>query len=499
MLRLERERFLKEQEEFKRLKEQQHQQQQQQQQHPQPQQQWRSQPISSGSKPIGNSVSSHLTPRAQPNSINNSYSDNSSFTPRSNNTSSNALPKWPPVNTNYSNSTAATKPSNNNSYNGSSGNQNQPVIRARGFSREEMLSPSKAHVQQSLSHNDRREWSSPSRDGYQQRQQQYSQQQQPQQQQIHQKHQQHPQSQQQYPHSRQNASPSGERGRSPPSTKRGSQFPVLGDHWLVEEAERRRLAESEGRLHSPNSHPSSSSSVVTGPIQPHPELPNRWRGNKPDQPQQPSGSMPAAIRQTLLLKTANVRGGNGPNDGDVMLPPPPPDPYYGDLAPPPPPHHPYHLSPSSGSPSRSPSRSPSGHRSVSPPGNRSPNYIHPHHHPHQNNHHNQQSHQQQLQQQPQQPQQQQQYRQQIQRQPSPQPPHNYSQHQAPSPYRSPQYHDQPGKQYNDVPPRQVIPPQKTSPPSQPPPHMGGGQNGLPVSGTQLCSYCDNKLGRYPSH
>ena len=451
-MRLEREKFLREQEEFKR-------QQQQQQQHHQQQLQKQQQITNNTSQPM----------RSQPNNFNNSYSDNNSFTPRSNNTSSNNLPKWPPVNTNYSNNATVQKKSNNNS-----NYQNQQITRARGFSKEEMLSPSRPQSGQSATYKDRREWSSPSGDRYQHQQQQQRQQQSPPKQQpIHQK-QQHLQIPQQYHHPRRTASPVGERGRSPQAIKKNSQFQGLTDHWLVEEAERRRLAETEGRLHSPNSQPSMSSSAKVGPIQPHAELPNRWRGGNAHASQQPSASMPAAIRQTLLLKTANSRGSNGPSDGD--------------LAPPPPLHDPYHLSPSSNSSSRSPSRSPSGHRSVSPPGNRSPNYSH--HSP--SHHYQQERHSQQLQQQPQQPQQQQHYRQQIHHN-FPQQAQAYRHHQSPSPYRAPQYYDQTGNSYNSDPPRHSIPPYKApSPASMVPPT--GGENGLPVSGTQLCSYCGQELG-----
>ncbi|CAL1531384.1 unnamed protein product, partial [Lymnaea stagnalis] len=69
-----------------------------------------------------------------------------------------------------------------------------------------------------------------------------------------------------------------------------------GDHWLIQEAERRRLAGSQ---------PSSSyTSQVSGPIKPAND--NRWR----DSNGYGSESMPQAIRQTLLQKTASARGGS---------------------------------------------------------------------------------------------------------------------------------------------------------------------------------------------
>ncbi|KAH9488182.1 hypothetical protein Btru_064868 [Bulinus truncatus] len=76
----------------------------------------------------------------------------------------------------------------------------------------------------------------------------------------------------------------------------------FGDHWLVEEAERRRLAESHNK--QPASKSSVHSSHFTGPIKPAND--NRWRGGSFDGNQ--ATSMPQAIRQTLLQKTSGMRG-----------------------------------------------------------------------------------------------------------------------------------------------------------------------------------------------
>lgn len=102
--------------------------------------------------------------------------------------------------------------------------------------------------------------------------------------------------------------------------KPGSKFSLFtsGDHWLVQEAERRRIAESEAKLQpgrAANLRPSSS-----GPIKPSGDTSNRWRdqggfandqNHVSDRPK-PSSSMPAVIRQTLLQKTAGVRSSSEP-------------------------------------------------------------------------------------------------------------------------------------------------------------------------------------------
>nr|KAI8757072.1 calponin homology domain-containing protein [Biomphalaria glabrata] len=77
--------------------------------------------------------------------------------------------------------------------------------------------------------------------------------------------------------------------------KKRHTFSAFGEHWLIEEAERRRLAESSSKL--PTTKTSVHSSNFSGPIKPAND--NRWRGDT---------SMPQAIRQTLLQKTSGLRG-----------------------------------------------------------------------------------------------------------------------------------------------------------------------------------------------
>ena len=101
--------------------------------------------------------------------------------------------------------------------------------------------------------------------------------------------------------------------------KPGAKLQLSGpqDHWLIQEAERRRMAESEGRLTSnkPVNRNTSPSSHFSGPIKPATDSNNRWRGNNHNaEPERPNPSMPAAIRQTLLQKTANARGPPSPNE-----------------------------------------------------------------------------------------------------------------------------------------------------------------------------------------
>ncbi|PVD35016.1 hypothetical protein C0Q70_06297 [Pomacea canaliculata] len=102
----------------------------------------------------------------------------------------------------------------------------------------------------------------------------------------------------------------GDRGQQPTASSHQSemyrkQFASPQDHWLVQEAERRRIHETSERQ-------GASRSQHSGPIKPAMDrLDNRWRDESLDQPA--SSSMPAQIRQTLLQKTAGARGSNSNN------------------------------------------------------------------------------------------------------------------------------------------------------------------------------------------
>ncbi|XP_067663284.1 LIM domain only protein 7-like isoform X1 [Haliotis asinina] len=111
--------------------------------------------------------------------------------------------------------------------------------------------------------------------------------------------------------------------RSFPSSRHSDimrkQYSTPQEHWLFEEAERRRLANQDPK--SQTRQPTQTQ--FSGPIKPTTD--NRWRGepsmerrqspnlNTSFEPHHPDGSMPAAIRQTLLQKTAGARGSTGSN------------------------------------------------------------------------------------------------------------------------------------------------------------------------------------------
>ncbi|XP_046577711.1 LOW QUALITY PROTEIN: LIM and calponin homology domains-containing protein 1-like [Haliotis rubra] len=111
--------------------------------------------------------------------------------------------------------------------------------------------------------------------------------------------------------------------RSFPSSRHSDimrkQYSTPQEHWLFEEAERRRLANQDPK--SQTRQPPQTQ--FSGPIKPTTD--NRWRGepsmerrqspilNTSFEPHPSEGSMPAAIRQTLLQKTAGARGSTGSN------------------------------------------------------------------------------------------------------------------------------------------------------------------------------------------
>ncbi|XP_046380443.2 LIM and calponin homology domains-containing protein 1-like isoform X2 [Haliotis rufescens] len=111
--------------------------------------------------------------------------------------------------------------------------------------------------------------------------------------------------------------------RSFPSSRHSDimrkQYSTPQEHWLFEEAERRRLANQDPK--SQTRQPTQTQ--FSGPIKPTAD--NRWRGepsmdrrqspnlNSSFEPHHPEGNMPAAIRQTLLQKTAGARGSTGSN------------------------------------------------------------------------------------------------------------------------------------------------------------------------------------------
>lgn len=93
-----------------------------------------------------------------------------------------------------------------------------------------------------------------------------------------------------------------------------SQFAGPQDHWLVQEAERRRLNEG--------GHASTTRAQFSGPIKPATDsYGNRWREEGAGVRLSPN--MPAQIRQTLLQKTAGARGSTPQDMG-----PPGPGPAY---------------------------------------------------------------------------------------------------------------------------------------------------------------------------
>jgi hypothetical protein len=92
-----------------------------------------------------------------------------------------------------------------------------------------------------------------------------------------------------------------------------SQYNSPQDHWLIQEAERRRLTDGQKPAH------------FSGPIKPANDDLNRWRGGEGPGHRPPN--MPQQIRQTLLQKTAGARGSTGSNhSGD--LPPQSSSPAY---------------------------------------------------------------------------------------------------------------------------------------------------------------------------
>lgn len=108
----------------------------------------------------------------------------------------------------------------------------------------------------------------------------------------------------------QNNSQHSMEGRPQPAASRRSeasafrsQFAGPQDHWLVQEAERRRVQ---------HSGQGPSRSQFSGPIKPATDnYGNPWREDGQDVRLSPN--MPAQIRQTLLEKTAGARGSTGSN------------------------------------------------------------------------------------------------------------------------------------------------------------------------------------------
>lgn len=94
--------------------------------------------------------------------------------------------------------------------------------------------------------------------------------------------------------------------------KRRSKFSMADtrDHWLVQEAERRRIAEYEGRLQSGRSSVHRPSSY--GPIKPVDNSMNWWRQEQVGGRVKPATAMSADLRQTLLQKTAGAHNSNSP-------------------------------------------------------------------------------------------------------------------------------------------------------------------------------------------
>ncbi|XP_076446260.1 uncharacterized protein LOC143283780 isoform X2 [Babylonia areolata] len=121
----------------------------------------------------------------------------------------------------------------------------------------------------------------------------------------------------------------GGEGRPQPAQARRSeanrsQFAGPQDHWLVQEAERRRMNDS-GYRQGP-----SSRAQFSGPIKPVADnYGNRWREQGTAEVQR-SPNMPAQIRQTLLQKTAGARGSTANSSSQEMNPQGPP--YHPDPA-----------------------------------------------------------------------------------------------------------------------------------------------------------------------
>ncbi|KAK7498674.1 hypothetical protein BaRGS_00010051 [Batillaria attramentaria] len=137
------------------------------------------------------------------------------------------------------------------------------------------------------------------------------------------------------------------------------------DHWLIQEAERRRLHDS-GDRHGP------SRAQFSGPIKPHTDsFGNRWRDDSGGQDPRSSPNMPAQIRQTLLQKTAGARGSTGSNYSQELNPPGSSSPHHSRGSPNTsmsqtlPPNFQYDY----GQPSR-PDAMPPSHRAPSPDGRR---------------------------------------------------------------------------------------------------------------------------------
>ncbi|XP_041357084.1 LIM and calponin homology domains-containing protein 1-like isoform X2 [Gigantopelta aegis] len=105
------------------------------------------------------------------------------------------------------------------------------------------------------------------------------------------------------------------------------QYSTPQEHWLYEEAERRRRASLDPKI-QPHHH-QATHTQFSGPIKPASD--NKWRDGRLYDPRQDGRqyeqklspntsferrsdtSMPAQIRQTLLQKTAGARGSNGSN------------------------------------------------------------------------------------------------------------------------------------------------------------------------------------------
>lgn len=108
----------------------------------------------------------------------------------------------------------------------------------------------------------------------------------------------------------------GRQSQSQPRPSEGYRGQLGGpqDHWLIQEAERRRLHDS-GDGQGP------SRSQFSGPIKPATDsFGNRWRDDGSQDPDS-SPNMPAQIRQTLLQKTAGARGSTGSNYSQELNPP----------------------------------------------------------------------------------------------------------------------------------------------------------------------------------
>ena len=125
-------------------------------------------------------------------------------------------------------------------------------------------------------------------------------------------------------------SSSGGESRSQPAPSRRSeayrnQFTGPQDHWLVQEAERRRMNESS-YAHGPNR------AQFSGPIKPASDsYGNHWREEGGDVRRSPN--MPAQIRQTLLQKTAGARGSPASSSSQEINPQEPSPTYQSSTGP----------------------------------------------------------------------------------------------------------------------------------------------------------------------